>query len=118
MKPNPIIERLADLRRFLVRQIDGSPETRSRDESVTAHISAVDAASTFIELDDLSKTIWFDAAVQLPDDETTVLIALDDGEVWTGYVEGDQWLYVTGDPMEAKVTHWQHLPCPPLRGAA
>ena len=65
-----------------------------------------------------TKTIWFDAAVQLPDDETTVLIALDDGEVWTGYVEGDQWLYVTGDPMEAKVTHWQHLPCPPLRGAA
>ena len=46
------------------------------------------------------------------------LDALDDGEVWTGYVEGDQWLYVTGDPMEAKVTHWQHLPCPPLRGAA
>ena len=65
-----------------------------------------------------TKTIWFDAAVQLPDDETTVLIALDDGEVWTGYVDGDQWLYVTGDPMEAKVTHWQHLPCPPLRGAA
>tara|TARA_R110000868_G_scaffold194468_2_gene439899 strand:- start:297 stop:515 length:219 start_codon:yes stop_codon:yes gene_type:complete len=57
MKPNPIIERLADLRNFLVHQIDGSPETRSRDQSVTAHISAVDAASTFIELDDLSKTI-------------------------------------------------------------
>jgi hypothetical protein len=110
MNPNPIIERLADLRRFLVRQIC--------DQSVTAHISAVDAASTFIELDDLSKTIWFDAAVQLPDDETTVLISLDDGEVWTGYVDGDQWLYVSGDPMEAKVTHWQHLPCPPLKVAA
>jgi len=56
---------------------------------------------------------WIDASQQLPDDETTVLIALDDGEVWTGYHEGDQWFYVSADPLGARVTHWMELPEPP-----
>ena len=115
MRTNPIRAELESLRQFLVRQIDGSPETRGRDQAVTAHIKAVDRAMAFIELDDLSETMWFDAA-NPPDDEVTVLIALDDGEVWTGYHEGEGWLYVSGDPMASKVTHWKHLPEPP--GAA
>ena len=58
-------------------------------------------------------TAWISAAEELPDDDTTVLIALDDGEVWTGYHDAGEWLYVSGDQMEATVTHWQHLPEPP-----
>ena len=65
-----------------------------------------------------TKTIWFDAAVQLPDDDTTVLIRMDDGEVWTGYVDAGQWLNVSGYAMSAQVTHWMHLPAlPPLEAA-
>ena len=58
---------------------------------------------------------WIDTKQQLPDDETTVLIALDDGEVWTGYIDGEEWHYVSGDTMASKVTHWQDLPEPPPR---
>lgn len=36
-------------------------------------------------------TTWVAAAERLPDDDMTVLIALDDGEVWTGYRDGDDW---------------------------
>lgn len=56
---------------------------------------------------------WIPVAAKLPDDDQCVLIALDDGEVWTGFMEGDDWRYVTGDPMEAKVTHWMEFPEPP-----
>ena len=56
---------------------------------------------------------WVPVATKLPDDDQCVLIALDDGEVWTGFMDGDGWRYVTGDPMAAKVTHWMDLPEPP-----
>ena len=56
---------------------------------------------------------WVPAADVVPDDETTVLIALDDGEVWTGFKDGDDWRYVSADKVEATVTHWAHFPEPP-----
>lgn len=59
---------------------------------------------------------WIDAAQQLPDDDQCVLIALDDGEVWTGYHDGDDgWRYVSSDPLGGRVTHWMQLPEPPAR---
>ena len=62
-------------------------------------------------------TTWIDVTQELPDDDTTVLITLDDGEVWTGYMDGDSgWTYVSGDPLQSRVTHWMHLPEPPVRG--
>jgi hypothetical protein len=55
---------------------------------------------------------WIDANEELPDDEETVLIALDDGEVWTGYHSEGRWWYVCADPIDsARITHW--LPFPP-----
>jgi hypothetical protein len=60
---------------------------------------------------------WIPVTQKLPDDETAVLIALDDGEVWTGYMDAGEWHYVSGDLMEAKVTHWQDLPEPPGEAA-
>jgi hypothetical protein len=110
---SPIVGELAELRKWMVRQIDGSPETAARDQKITALLKTVDRASSFIELDGIASTWWTPVAKGLPDDDTTVLIALDDGEVWTGYVDGGEWLYVSGDPMSAKVTHWQHLPARP-----
>ena len=62
---------------------------------------------------DSAESAWVPVAVKLPDDDQTVLIAMDDGEVWTGYQDSGQWLYVSGDPMAATVTHWMHLPAPP-----
>lgn len=59
---------------------------------------------------------WIDVNENLPDDDVCVLIALDDGEVWTGYMDGDDWRYVSGDEMASKVTHWMHIPAHPKAG--
>ena len=42
------------------------------------------------------------------------LIVMDDGEVWTGWHDGDHgWLYVSGNPVNCAVTHWMDFPAPP-----
>src|SRR5688500_18836416 len=57
---------------------------------------------------------WVPVTERLPDDEMTVLIALDDGEVWTGFVDAERWHYVSGDPVDRQnVEHWMHFPEPP-----
>ena len=56
---------------------------------------------------------WIDTSQELPDDEQTVLICTDDGEVWTGYHESDQWVYVSGNAIEPEVTHWMEFPDAP-----
>ena len=58
----------------------------------------------------MNATDWISVNDNLPDDDVCVLIAMDDGEVWTGYMDGDEWRYVSGDSMESKVTHWMHVP--------
>lgn len=58
-------------------------------------------------------TTWTPTAEALPDDESTVLIATEDGEVWTGYHEADAWFYVSGDQIGMAVTHWMEFPEPP-----
>ena len=64
-----------------------------------------------------SSILWICASVQLPDDETTVLIALSDGEVWTGYMEAGQWFFVSGDLVDqgsgTRVCCWADFPEPP-----
>ena len=57
---------------------------------------------------------WKPIAESLPDDDLTVLVALDDGYVWPAFMDGEQWHYVTADPIEdVKVTHWMNMPEPP-----
>jgi len=62
---------------------------------------------------------WKDATTELPDDEQAVLIALSDGEVWTGYRDSGQWVFISGDPVDqgdgTTVTHWSNFPEPPSR---
>jgi hypothetical protein len=60
---------------------------------------------------------WKPVEERLPDAETLVLIALNDDDVWTGYLDGDVWRYVDAMPItKERVTHWAHLPAHP--GAA
>lgn len=57
---------------------------------------------------------WISTAEQLPDDEQTVLIAMEDGEVWTGFMDAGEWRYVSADPVGCAVTHWREFPEPPM----
>lgn len=65
----------------------------------------------------MSSNNWTPAAAALPDDDTLVLIALDNSEVWPAFRDYGRWCYVSGMPVEpAHVTYWMHLP--PAPGAA
>jgi len=58
---------------------------------------------------------WTPTDVSLPDDDMTVLVALDDGEVWPAFLDGETWRYVTDDPIEdARVLFWMHIPAHPM----
>lgn len=64
---------------------------------------------------------WIATAERLPDDDMVVLIALTDGEVWTGFHDGDHgWRYVSADLVGAEVRYWRERPEHPeaLRNAA
>lgn len=65
----------------------------------------------------MMKLAWTDAATKLPDDDTLVLIALANGEVWPAFRDYGRWCYTSGMSVEpAHVAHWMHLP--PAPGAA
>lgn len=61
--------------------------------------------------------LWHSVNVELPDDDMTVLIALSDGEVWTGFMDAGDWRYVSAELVDqgsgTKVTHWAEFPEPP-----
>jgi hypothetical protein len=59
---------------------------------------------------------WTDAAAALPDDDTLVLVALENGEVWPAVRDYGRWIYMSGAEVSERVTHWMHLP--PAPGAA
>lgn len=49
-----------------------------------------------------------------PDADTTVMLALDDGEVWQGYWDGSDWFDVSGLRLApGRVIYWQHTPAHP-----
>ncbi len=57
---------------------------------------------------------WIPVTDLLPDDDMLVLVALSDGEVWTGYMDAEAWIdNVTGSELNGQVTHWMPLPEPP-----
>jgi hypothetical protein len=59
---------------------------------------------------DLWKSVrWVSVDDELPDDEMTVILAVD-GEPWTGFRENGNWLYVSADPISGTVTHWCEFP--------
>jgi hypothetical protein len=68
----------------------------------------------------MNETItWTDANIQLPDDNTTVLIFAPgaDEPVWMGYHEYKNWYYAEGDALKpGAVTHWATFPNGPNNG--
>lgn len=60
-----------------------------------------------------SQLVWRKVETELPDADITVLVHMDDGEQWTGFLDGDVWRFVSGDRIESEVTHWMPFPPPP-----
>lgn len=62
---------------------------------------------------------WTPVTVQLPDDCTLVLLAMDDEDVWPGFRDGDIWRSSDAMPIaNSRVTDWMHFPPAPKRRAA
>lgn len=56
---------------------------------------------------------WHAAKLVLPDDGTTVLMAIrgDSEPVWLGWHDGHAWVDAsTGGAIDDQVTHWAHMP--------
>lgn len=59
---------------------------------------------------------WTKCSEALPDDDESVLIACDDGEVQVGFLDAGTWRYQDAMPLElhgVSVTHWADLPAHP-----
>lgn len=57
---------------------------------------------------------WHPVAGGFPDDDTTVLVALDDKEVYTAYRDAGNWRAIDSSPIPDEcVAHWAHMPAPP-----
>jgi Protein of unknown function (DUF551) len=56
--------------------------------------------------------MWIPVAERLPDDDITVMIALDGDEpVWMGWHDSaDGWYSVDATPLRQRVTHWMPMP--------
>lgn len=60
---------------------------------------------------------WTPVTERMPDDETLVLIALNDDDVWTGFRDAGVWRYPDATLIaHERVTHW--MPVPTMPGAA
>lgn len=55
---------------------------------------------------------WIPVTERLPDDDTTVMVAIEGGSepVWLGFLDGEVWTGVDAGPFEGTVTHWQPIP--------
>jgi hypothetical protein len=55
---------------------------------------------------------WTPVSDGIPDDDTVVLIAIDDGgePVWLGYISEGVWHCVDGIDLPSPPTHWRLLP--------
>ncbi|WP_312548142.1 DUF551 domain-containing protein [Massilia sp.] len=64
-----------------------------------------------------SSVTWIAVEESLPDDETLVLLAHDDTEVWPGWRDGEVWRHLDAMPITTeRITHWTHLPAAPAHG--
>ena len=57
---------------------------------------------------------WRPVDQEMPDDDETVLLHLESGEVWTGFRDASVWRFVSADKIEEEVLHWAPFPHPPL----
>ena len=70
----------------------------------------------------MSEFKWISVEDELPEPETVVLAAFDDGEIctlwqeWKNMTEADKFEYAATDWHLQHVTHWMPLPEPPKEG--
>ena len=57
--------------------------------------------------------LWRSVDEDMPDDDQTVILHLQGGEVWTGFHDAGQWRFVSADPINEPVLHWMPFPKPP-----
>lgn len=95
----------------------GHPSSKPYRESTRAfqrHMSNMVTVAQLLEEE--RERGWIPVDQKLPDDQTLVLIALNDDDVWTGFRDAGIWRYVDAMPIDAeRVTHWRSMPAPPLR---
>lgn len=60
---------------------------------------------------------WISVKTALPDEDITMLVALSNGEVDTGFLSDKSWYDYLGGPIHGEdyVTHWQEFPEPPTQ---
>lgn len=62
---------------------------------------------------------WISVAQSLPDKNTDVIVACEDGYVQAGYLEGRDWLWINSEKeIRIGVTHWRPFPEPPTKEEA
>lgn len=59
---------------------------------------------------------WIRAEQELPDEETDVIVATEDGHVEAGFLLEGKWRWLSAEQIKAQVTHWQHFPEAPTEG--
>ncbi len=79
-----------------------------------------DAKLAFEAISALSRDRWISVEERLPESQTAVMVAFDDGEVWCMWqnwkerMDDEPFVYFTEDLMNIHtVTHWRELPQPP-----
>ena len=59
---------------------------------------------------------WTPVGEELPDEETSVIVATDDGHVDAGFLLEGKWRWLDAGTIKVAVTHWMHFPEPPEEG--
>lgn len=55
--------------------------------------------------------VWSDRYADPPDTDRDILLALDDGNVWAGWYDGEQWVTDDGVVLDDhRVVYWADLP--------
>lgn len=62
----------------------------------------------------MSATVeWISTSDELPDADETVILALEDGEVTTGFLDGETWRDFSAERLPAAPVFWARFPEPP-----
>jgi hypothetical protein len=56
---------------------------------------------------------WINVGESMPDSDTDVIVATEDGHVEAGYHNGSEWRWLSAGIIEIPVTHWMPFPNPP-----
>ena len=61
----------------------------------------------------MNHDLWTPVHVGLPDEETDVIVATEDGHVEAGFLEQGNWRWLNATLISVPVTHWMPFPNPP-----